>query len=179
MKKEELDAIQVILLKEKIKRDRISCLQLNKDVEEYLNLVGIERQRKESLRDILLRILDGYKLTNTNNIWVLTSAFKRENDKYDEDCYTYLKDTFVLDNKADGRKYMNLENLDINIAFFNKKFNYDLVKDFEEKNVVINPRLTNEKLNGFLFARSDFVMDSINYGEERAKEKLLKKYKKI
>ena len=179
MKIDELNAIEVSLLKEKIKRDRIIHLQNNKEVNEYLFLTGLEKQKPESLREILSRIINELKFTNTNNIWVLTSSFKKEIDSCYEDSYTYLRNTDLLDNKADGRKYINIESLKINIAYFNKKYNYDVVKDFEKNNIVLNPKNSIEDMNGFSIVRNDFIMNSINFGEEKAKELLLKKYPKL
>ena len=179
MKREELDAIEIALLKEKLKKDRIIYLQENKYVEEYLDLLGMEKKKEESLKEILSRIIKNVKFTNTNNIWVLTSSFKRKVDSCYEDTYTYLKDTNLVDKNADGRKYINIENLDINVAYFNKKYNYDLVSDFEEKNTIIMPKNGKDNIDSFSIIRTEFVMYSIHFKEEKAKELLLKKYPKI
>lgn len=179
MKKEELDAIEIALFKEKIKKDRIIYLQENKDVDEYLHLLGIEKQKYETIREILSRIISDYKFTNTNNIWVLTSAFKRAVDSCYEDTYTYLKEVDLLDKNADGRKYTNIENLKVNIAFFDKKYNYDSVKEFEKNSIVINPKRKNSSMNGLFIVRNEFIANSINFGEEKAKELLLKKYPRL
>ena len=179
MKKEELDTIEIALLKEKIKKERIIYLQESKDVEEYLHLLGMEKQKHETIREILSRIINDYKFTNTNNIWVLTSAFKRFVDSCYEDTYTYLKEVDLLDKSADGRKYTNIENLYINVSFFDKKNGYDSVKEFEKNNIVINPRNNKDNMNGLSIVRNEFIMNSINFGEEKSKELLLKKYPRL
>ena len=178
MKKEELNKLEVDLFKEQIKRQRIMQLQDKKEVEEYLNLIGLEKKENETKREILSRLIENVELTDTNNIWVLISAFKREIDSSYENIYTFLKEIDLNDKNADGRKYINIENLKINIAYFDKRFNFDKVDDFEKNNIVLNP---NNKtiLNGFIEIREDFVMNSINYGEDKAKELLLKKYPKL
>ena len=177
MKKEELTALRKELLKEKIRNERIVALESKHDVIEYMNLLKIRKFKVLSDKEILEKILEKYQLTATNNIWVLAGTFKTELAKYEEDTYTYRVMVNINDTDADFRDYINIESLDSKKVLFHSR---DLdVEEFQSSNIVLNPFDGALDGNGVNKVRNDFILRAINSDEEKAKEYILKKYKRV
>ena len=54
-----------------------------------------------------------------------------------------------------------------------------LCRDFEEENIVLNPYGTYKDMNGYQEVRQDFFYEAIKKGQPKAKEYVLKKYKRL
>lgn len=179
MKKQELNYLSKKLFKEKILNERIKELEKNHDVIEYKKLIGIHNLKVKTEKEILADILKNYSLTSTNNIWIAVNSFVDEYDHFEEDYYSYKNIKDLFDKDVDGRIYTNLESLDSRYVYFNNQEEIYNVDDFEYCNLILNPFDGKKEHNGFHEVRCEFVLNAINLGEEQAKEKLLRKYKRI
>ena len=179
MKTQELNYLSKKLFKEKILNERIRELEKRPDVVEYKKITGVQNFKVRSEKDVLSDILKNYSLTSTNNIWIAINSFVVKLDHFDEDCFSYKETKDLFDLQADGRVYVNLESLDSRYVYFNNQEEIYNVDDFEFCNLILNPFDGKKEHNGFNEVRCEFVLNAINFGEEQAKEKLLKKYKRI
>ena len=179
MKKQELNYLSKKLFKEKILNERIKELEKNPDVVEYKKLIGIHNLKVKSEKDLLFDILRNYSLTSTNNIWIVINSFTDKFDHFEEDSFSYKKALDLFNQNADGRIYTNLESLDSRYVYFNNQEEIYNGDDFEYCNLILNPFDGKKEQNGFNEVRCEFVLNAINLGEEQAKEKLLRKYKRI
>lgn len=175
----EISTIRKQLLREKIKGERIISLQANPEVIEYMQLLGISKINSETEREILARLLDKYILTPTNDLWILTGAFVTNICRYDEDSFEYNRRVPLFDPEAEIKEFRNLESVGIQRLSVTKIEGKSCADDFMQRHIVLNPTNGLKPMNGFYDVRNEFVYNAVTSGEDKAKELILSKYKRI
>ncbi len=178
MKKEELLHLKEELKKEIAKRERIKELLQDSHVQELITLTSTNYSKfiKDDY-ELLLKILKDYKITNTNNIYVVTSAYYSEFILCDS-----LHHNVPIDSeKVEGKNYVNIESKQLTQAWISEQAYDGRIKtnEFERDNIVLNPYNTSDNNNGYEEVRREFLENAIKYGEEESKKLLLKKYPRL
>lgn len=165
------------LINEEIeKRRKINQYLDNEDILRYLKLVEESTQKKdlENIKEMLIEILKDFKVTDSNGIYVCTKA-------YDEDKCAPIYYYFKPKSSADYKCYKDIET--------QKEIKTDWVygpsiTDFEKSHIVLNPYNASWedediKENGYQDVRLDFFEETYKHGQEKAMQKILKKYPRI
>lgn len=122
--------------------------------------------------ELLRKILEDYKVTNTNNIYVVTRAFH----------YKYgFEVPFDSYYDIGSRVYTNIEDKSTVKAWISEQA-YDkrtITSEFEKNNIVLNPYNTSKNNNGYENVRHEFFKNAIKYGQEKAKKLILSKYPRL
>ena len=179
---------QLVYLKKELNREkeriyRINELLKNKDVIEFLKLNGLSMQSLIADEwEILTKILENYEINQTNGIYVCTGAYYEYcNICYQEtNYYTYPTDLFS--ELAEYRVYKDIESGVIKHAYLSLKdcdCQAILTKDFESKNIVLNPYGTYKNKNGYDEVRKLFFLEAIKDGQPKAKQLVLSKFNKM
>ena len=182
MTNKELVYLKKQLSLEKQKITKLNELLNHTDVIEYLKLKGLEYNKLEIDDWRLIReILSNYKITNTNNIYVLIGSFLTDcSIRYQETDY-YIRRVNLMDKEAEYRIYKNIEDQTIKKAYLKKdcfKPSTVLTSNFEKENIVFIPE--NSSINCFYEEiRKYFFEQSLYKGQTKAKQLLLKKYNSI
>ena len=184
MKRNELQKLRSLFYEEVNRRKTINDLLDNNLVQLYLHLNKIEPANLDSFNyeEIVRNILKDFKITESNGIYVCTSAYQIGNsDNYDCD-YT-INNLPINSNNAEYKLYQDIETGD-RIQAANNANNHLLVKvlipDFEESHIVLNPFNSCENNNGYQLVRNEFFINSImKSGQAESKKILLKKYNRL
>ena len=178
MKREELLYLREELQKEVKKRERIKELLKEDNVQELLNLTSTNYNKfLKNDYELLLQILKDYKITNTNNIYVVTSAYYSEFILCDS-----LHHNVPIDSeKVEGKNYVNIESKQLTQAWI-KERTYDgriETSEFERDNIVLNPYNLSDNNNGYEEVRMEFIRNALQYGQDKSKKLLLEKYPRL
>lgn len=185
MKNSELESIRseykdLLNLRAQIidKLKKIEDLEKNPFVKEYLKLreeLESDNDHKythmERLNDfdMLKLCYNKVNITETNNIYVYTGTFKNDiNDSLDT----------RVNYDSENALYSKYSNIELQEYNFNSTMIIPISKreEFEKNNIVIFPK--NYLLDKtFYDIQNDFFLDAMELGQEKAIEKLLKKYK--
>ena len=181
MKREELLHLKEELKKEIEKRERIKELLQENHVQELITLTSTNYSKfiKDDY-ELLLKILKGYKITNTNNIYVATAAYYTElilNDGL-KNIYHYVP---IDSEESEAKNYVNIESGLLTQAWISEQA-YDRrieTSEFERDNIVLNPYNLSDNNNGYEEVRREFFENTLKYGQEESKKLLLEKYPRL
>ena len=178
MTREELLYLREELQKEVKKRERIKELLKEDNVQELLTLTSTNYNKfLKNDYELLLQILKDYKITNTNNIYVVTAAYYSEFILCDS-----LHHNVPIDSeKVEGKNYVNIESKQLTQAWIKERV-YDgriETSEFERNNIVLNPYNSSDNNNGYEEVRREFLENALKYGEEESKKLLLEKYPRL
>ena len=180
MKKEELLKLKELIINETNRRKRINELLDNKLVKEYFELTNKKQDKiTEEELEILKYILNDFKVTKTNGIYVCTCAIRTDYHICYEETEYYSEYIDINSNKAEKKRYVNIESNEDVIGTIEKEDNRPLISEFERNNIVLNPYNTSENSNGFYEVKNEFFMNCIKYGNIKSKNMILKKYKRL
>ncbi len=175
MKREELLYIKKRLQELKKERDKST----NFNSEEEL------QQSNQSDYNLLLRILNNFKLSETNGIYVCTDAYYFSQWIGLLDSETYSVQTAIDFKGIDGRFYCDVEDNKFIVGTMDKeealrwKGDRYYIPDFEKEHIILNPYNTPENLNGYFEVKKDFWENAVKYGQEKAKKLILNKYPRL
>lgn len=183
MKRNELVYLKKTLKYEKERILRINELLQNENVIEFLKLKGIDEQLLTIDEwEIIKKILEDYKIIETNGIYVCTGAFYEDcNICYQETTY-YTRAVDLFSELALYRSYRDIESGVVKHAYLNANEmgkSVVLTKDFEQENIVLNPYSTNKNKNGYDEVRKTFFIEAIKNGQPKAKQLILNRYNKM
>lgn len=183
MKRNELVCLKKTLKYEKERILRINELLQNENVIEFLKLKEIDKQVLTIDEwEIIKKILEDYKLTQTNGIYVCTGAFYEDcNICYQETTY-YTRAVDLFSELALYRSYRDIESGVVKHAYLDATEigkSVVLAKDFEQENIVLNPYGTNKNKNGYDEVRKTFFIEAIKNGQPKAKQLILNRYNKM
>ena len=180
MKKEELLYLRLELQKEQIKRERIKELLQDKSIKELIGLAKINLKLfvPDDI-DILLKILENYSLTNTNNIYVCTDAFyyglEDDNNLLFKNLNSSIYDKRLYKDIENGKTILGCTDRDDCRSFADRAFD----EDFNRDNIVLNPYNTRKNNNGYEMVRIEFIENALQYGQDKSKKLLLEKYPRL
>ena len=178
MKKSELTLLREQVRNELSRRKQINQLLENQDVLRYVKLIGQSTDKIElnNIREILIRILQNFEVKDTNGIYVCTKA-------YDCDSQAPIIYYSRPGNKGghEHKCYVDIES--------KKEVKTDWIygpsiNSFEKSHIVLNPYNAsyndeNIKENGYEDVRLDFFEECYKNGQNKAIQKILKKYPRI
>ena len=179
---------QLVYLKKELNRAkeriyRINELLKNKDVIEFLKLNGLSMQSLIADEwEILTKILENYEINQTNGIYVCTGAYYEYCDICYQETNYYTYPTDLFSELAEYRVYKDIESGVIKHAYLSLKdcdCQAILTKDFESKNIVLNPYGTYKNKNGYDEVRKLFFLEAIKNGRPKAKQLVLSKFNKM
>lgn len=183
MKSNQLVYLKKTLKFEKERILRINELLQNENVIEFLKLKGINEQ--SLIIDewsIIEKILEDYKLTETNGIYVCTGAFYEDCDICYQETTYYTRSTDLFSELAEYRIYRDIESGIARKAFLKSSSmekSIVLANQFEQENIVLNPYGTSKNKNGYDEVRKKFFIEAIKNGQPKAKQLILKQYSKM
>lgn len=175
MKREELISIRNLLNMEVRRRERIKELLQDENVKEYLELTKTEASilDSEDVQDIIQDVLDEFTITESNGIYVCTSASVDDYEIVYQDTNYYSREVPISSPNADHKIYFDIET-DKPVRASKKD-----IQDFEKNNIVLNPHDTYINSNGYKEVKMDFISNAIKFGQARSKRMLLAKYPRI
>ena len=184
MKKSELNKLKELVNKEVEKRNRIQELLRNELVQEYLEKTNTEPSnlRPDNLYNIINQILEDFTITETNGIYVCTYAYYIDRDICYQEINEYVKEVNIDSKKAENKLYIDIENnkpvFGVSKSENTSSLNV-LIKNFEKENIVLNP--TNNCLfsNGYDKVKTEFFLNTLEYGQVKSKKLLLDKYPRL
>ena len=131
---------------------------------------------------IIEKILEDYKLTETNGIYVCTGAFYEDCDICYQETTYYTRSTDLFSELAEYRIYRDIESGIARKAFLKSSSmekSIVLANQFEQENIVLNPYGTSKNKNGYNEVRKTFFIEAIKNGQPKAKQLILKQYSKM
>lgn len=185
MKKSELIKLRNLVEQEKQRRERIKELLTNPLIQEYLRITSTEYKDldESNITEMLEHILSSFEITQTNGIYVCTSAYYIDCDICYEDTSYYTKSADIDSNIAEYRLYTNIENDKRYKAVKDKTIrnrdNNPSFNDFESNNIILNPYNTNVDMNGYNEVKYDFFNTALKDGQAKAKKLVLSKYPRL
>lgn len=150
-------------------------------VKEYLSITNTPWVNLDinDIRGILSDILLNYKVTSTNNIYVVTRAYFLDCTICYQETNYFRSNVPIKSLEAENKIYKNIESESIVVASSLSDSNMTLISKFESENIVLNPYNTSNNKNGYDDVRLDFFSTSIEQGQAKAKKLILEKYKKM
>lgn len=183
MKRSELIRFRKMVNNEIDRRERIKSLLGNDLVREYLEITGINPVNLDSnnISEIISGILSIFAITETNGIYVCTSAWYEECRICYEDTFYYSQDVKINSEYAEYKTYTDIESGEVTLAVKVKEESYGrpLISNFEANNIVLNPHNTSENENGYDEVKFDFFETALKDGQSKAKKLVLSKYPKM
>lgn len=178
MKNSELTLLRKQVREEIEKRKALLELIKDESVKDLLEHFGIKEEMADisNIRGILNRIISNIKITETNEIYVCIKA-------YDEDshapCVYYVSPS--VSDTPDVKCYKNIETgkeIKTSIIYG------PTITEFERSHTVLNPYNApyddkTIKANGYNEVRLDFFEECYKNGQNKAVQKILKKYPRI
>ena len=183
MKRSELIRLKKMLNQEIERRKRINELLEEKNVKEYLELIKLKSDILDSnnIRKILSEILENFKVTETNKIYVCTQAYYVDCRCSYQDTDWYTKPVDIDSKYAEHKIYKDIES-NISVEAVNLEgdiYKRPSIEIFEKENIVFNPTNTNLQENNYNNVRIDFFENAVKYGQSKSKQMILKKYPRI
>ena len=179
MRRDELITLRELVTEEVERRKRIKELLKMDLVKEYLEITKTSPEDLDvnNLPEIINKILETFKITKTNGIYVCTSAYYIDCSITYQDTSYYSRTVDIDSEYADYKIYHDIE--DGRMVKANKENNKILIKVFEDNNIVLNPYNTNVNSNGYYEVKTDFFINAIKDGQNKSKKLLLSKYPRI
>ena len=181
MKKSELILLKKLFIDEIERRKRINKLLDDKLFEEYSMLTDTNFEKLDiNELSVIKKILENFKTTKTNGIYVCTRAYETRCSIRYQDTDYYTVDLDINSIKAENKIYHDIESTQTFLASKEKE-NIDslLINEFEKNNIVLNPYNTCKDLNGYYEVRNEFFINSIKYGQAKSKKIILEKYPRL
>ncbi len=201
MKKEELIKLKKTITQETNKRNRINELFTNELIQEFILLNDINLNPPETDKYLMLNeLLKKFEITESNGILVCIGNYLLTGDIIYQETNWYEK-KLEFDNKyIQYQKFKDIETNRIYKAYTDdyiqkcfekdsyyryyptpseychKLYNRYLVSELKEKYTILNPYNTIKNDNGFNEVRKDYFITSIEQGQTKAKQLILKKY---
>lgn len=186
MKKSELTKLRTIYLQELERLTRIKELLSEEKCKELIELSKIDINEFKDIDrlKILQDVLQNFKITETNGIYVCTGTYITDCNICYEDTTWYEKAVPFNAEYAEYRYYNDIENNRMVIAYtkpeFFRSYNPKIItSEFEQTNIVLNPYNLNENDNGFDEVRNEFFMNCINLGQAKSKKLIIEKYRRM
>ena len=183
MKRSELIRFKGLVQEEIARRERRNELLENELVKEYLELSNIEPSSLDTnnIKEIIKQILKDFKITETNGIYVCTGAWYSLTDNSYETASYLIQNVDINSPYAECKTYSNIELGDYIFASQYGSINskMPIIKEFECRNIVLNPFNTSENKNGFEQVQMEFFEKTLKYGQEKSKRRLLEKYHRL
>ena len=183
MTRKELIDLRRLLENEKNRRLRINELLERENVIEFLKLKGIDEKPVDIEEWLVLReILENFKITNTNGIYVCVGTYCTDCYISYEDTNWYTKEVDFDSKEREYRIYEDIEDGKIKKAYFEQllyKRPVELVMQFERDNIVLNPYNTNNGSNGYYEVIKMFFTSAIKNGQAKAKKLVLSKFNRM
>lgn len=179
MKRDELIKLRGLVNAEVERRKRIKELLKSDLVKEYLEIMKIspEELDMDNLPEIINEILESFKITKTNGIYVCTSAYFIDCSITYQDTTYYSRNVDIDSDYAEYKIYQDIE--DGRVVKASKEDKLPLIKDFEQNNIVLNPHNTNVFSNGYSEVKGDFFINAIKSGQAKSKKLILSKYPRL
>ncbi len=183
MKKEDLVYLKEELQKEIEKRDEIEKLLQQDNVKELVCLAEVKPDL--FLKDdyeLLTKILEKFKIMETNRVYVCTDAFYYGFEK-DEDSLNSpfskldisIYDKRLYQDIESGKQILGCTDRDDCFSFSNRVYD----EDFKNENIILNPYNTRKNKNGYEEVRRYFWENALKYGQSKSKKLLLAKYPRL
>lgn len=181
MRRNELIELRQKVNDEIDKRNRINQLSENELIKEYLKIKGLEKEQLDSnnIREILKQILNDFKVTKTNGIYVCTSSYYIDCHISYQDTEYYTVDVDIDSKYAEKKIYKDIESGQIVRGSIEKDNYSQFIPEFEKNNIVLNPNNKGTNQNGYQDVRLDFFENSLNKGQSKSKRLILSKYPRI
>lgn len=185
MKKSEIAYLRRHVEKERLNRIRINELLTNPLVQEFIEATKIKYQSlsEDDIYEIICMVLENYKLTGTNKIYVCTAACEVDCRICYEETDYYTRDLKIDDPSAEYKIYVNIESLDYVKAYLEKGEgmyrNSFVISEFEKENIVLNPYNIRTNQNGLGEVRELFLTTALQSGQVKAKKLVLSKYPRL
>ncbi len=186
MKKSELTKLRSQLLEETQRRKRVNELLENELIQEFLKLsnVNIRKLKDDDKLAIIHSILRNFTISETNGIYICTGTFYTDYDICYEDTNYYSRETDFDSKYAEYRTYCDIEDgktrrASIKLDDLERRYHELSTREFEEKNIVLNPYNSSDKGNGYSEVRDKFFMTAIDQGQAKAKKLILREYPRM
>ena len=183
MKRNELIQLKELVTEEVKRRERIEKLLESDLIQEYIKITNTKVNKLDSknIREILKQILLSYSITKTNEIYVCTSAYYLDYDIIYQDTIYHQKYVEMNSHRATHKIYTDIESGEKISATKELDANGkgQLILNFEQNNIVLNPYNTYQNWNGYYEVKFDFFETAIKDGQAKAKRLVLTKYPRI
>lgn len=184
MKRSELIQLRKLVDEETKRRERIQELLRNELVREYLEIAKIKPlDLDNSLNEIINQILSSFTITETNGIYVCTSAWYSDFHICYEDTEYYSVDVDINSKRAEYKIYADIESGKKVKAIKEGSNSYGrtfpFINDFEKDNLVLNPYNNSENQNGYGEVRTEFFKEALKKGQPKSKMLILSKYPRM
>ena len=185
MTKDELERLKKMVDDEISRRNRINELLKDEKVKELLEITNtkIESKNTDDYREILSLMLENFKITHTNNIYICTDAYYLYDVGYNHPEYE-ASGTAIDSEYSEYKTYKNIESLKKVHAVRNKRAEGldPSIADFEKKHIILNPYNENSRRhpeNGLEEIRLEFFENCFTYGQPMSLKLLKMKYPKL
>lgn len=183
MKRNELIQLRELVNDEIKRRERIKELLKNELVMEYLEITKTNPVDLDinNIKEIISKILSSFTITKTNSIYVCTSAWYTDWEVCYEKTNYYSKEVNINSEYAEHKVYTDIESGEC-IGSSKESSNSDrrqLVSNFEQNNIVLNPYNTCNNRNGYEEVKFDFFETALKDGQAKTKKIVLTKYPRI
>lgn len=181
MKRNELIELRELVSNEIKRRERIKDLLKNNLIQEYLRITSTEYKDldESNITEILEQILSSFEITQTNGIYVCTSAYYIDCDICYEETNYYSRNVNINSEYAEHRVYTDIESGQTIKGHKEDHYGRPLMRDFENENIILNPYNTSTNRNGYDEVKMDFFKTSIEKGQAKAKKLVLSKYPRL
>ncbi len=184
MNRIELLTLRELVKAEKEREERFQASSETEHIQRYLNIINgnLYESEDEKLKNTLNRVLLTFNITETNGIYVCTSAWYIDRGSSHPVTDFCLRECKIDYPWAEFKTYVDIESAIPYAAVLDKEVQRDepLIEDFERNNIVLNPYNGYEHgMNGFHEVRFDFLKTAINESEEEAVKLVLAKYPRI
>ena len=182
MTRNELIELRKIVNNEINRRKRIKELLSNDLIQEYLRITNtkLEELDESNIKEILEQILSSFEITQTNGIYVCTSAYYIDCDICYEETNYYSRNVNINSEYAEHRVYTDIESGQIVKGHKeDDRYGKPLMREFENENIILNPYNTSNNRNGYDEVKFDFFETAIKDGQTKAKKLVLSKYPRI
>ena len=183
MKSNELTRLRKLVDNEIKKRERINSLLQEELVKEYLKLKRLDNKKVNSknIKEIIEQVLEDFKITKTNGIYVCTSAWVTDCRICYEETYYSNSNVEIDAEYAESKTYSDIELGNYIYASLEGSDDYRIpsIKDFEREHIVLNPTNSSVNKNDFEKVRMEFFETAIKEGQTKSKNKILSKYKRL
>ena len=165
------------------RRERINTLLEEKLIKEYLKLKGLDNKKLNSknIKEIIEQVLEEFKITETNGIYVCTSAWVSDcRICYEETDYS-IRNVDIDADYAESKIYSDIELNNSIYASIEGSNNYKIpsIKNFEKEHIVLNPTNSSNNKNDFEKVRMEFFETALKESQIKSLNKILSKYKRL
>lgn len=176
---------------EKSRRERVRELSELESTKEFLDLIKYKiKESDEDVDSVLTDILKKFQVMETNKIFVCESSYIYEcTCGYECDDWS-IKKFKSISNIEDYEKnlevrepiyraYRDIESTRLVVACNIPRNPYELMSDFESKNIILNPYDSPTNQNGYEEVRELFFKTSIEKGQAKSLQTIFKKYPRL